>query len=199
MDNILLQVSQLIRKASDTSDPELQLREIVDAISDMFSVNVCSVYLLNEHNEPTLYAAHGLASDKPISLSEGKGLIGKAITTKTVINVANAVKEQEFELVAGTGELRFKSFCAVPLIKQGICIGGLVVQSEKEEILAPHLEALLVTIAAQLVWLIPDQKILQNDPVNVSITGLRGSGGLAIGQVHLLNLPTLGQVRVEVY
>jgi len=198
MDSLLLQVSQLIRKASDTSNPESQLREIVDSISEMFGVDVCSVYLLNEHNEPTLYASHGLISDKPISLAAGKGLIGKSIKTKSVVNVANAAEELEFELIPNTGELRFKSFCAVPLIKQGKCLGGLVVQSRKEEILSPPLEALLVTIAAQLVWLIPDQKTLeQTAPVNLIIPGLKGSGGLAVGNVHSLSLPTLSQVKVE--
>lgn len=198
MDHLLLQISQLVRKASDTTDPESQLREIVDSISGMFAVDVCSVYLLNEMNKPTLYASHGLISNKPVSLSEGKGLIGKAIRTKSVVNVANAAQEDEFELIPDTGELRFKSYCAVPLIKQGICLGGLVVQSIKEEVLEPHLEALLVTIAAQLVWLIPDQKVLEKDtPVNLTLSGLKGSGGLAIGVVHLLTLPSLEQVKLE--
>jgi phosphotransferase system enzyme I (PtsI)/phosphotransferase system enzyme I (PtsP) len=198
MDSLLLQISQLVRKASDASDPELQLREIVDSISGMFAVDVCSVYLLNEKNEPTLYASHGLIADNPVSLSEGRGLIGKAIQSKSIVNVANAAQEDEFELVPNTGELQFKSFCAVPLIKQGNCLGGLVVQSKKEEVLAPHLEALLVTIAAQLAWLIPDQKVLEkHTPVNLTLSGLKGSGGLAIGAVHLLSLPTLEQVKVE--
>lgn len=198
MDSLLLQISKLVRKVSDFSDPQSQLREIVDSISEMFAVDVCSVYLLNEKNEPTLYASHGLISDKPISLSEGKGLIGRAIKNKSVVNVANAAKEADFELIANTGELRFKSFCAVPLIKQGTCLGGLVVQSEKEEILAPNFEALLVTLAAQLVWLLPDQKILEtHSRVNIEIPGLKGAGGIAVGKVHLLSLPTLEQVKVE--
>lgn len=198
MDSLLLQVSRLVRKVSDSSDLEAQLKEIVDSISGMFDVDVCSVYLLNERNEPTLYASHGLISDKPISLSEGKGLIGKSIKTKSVVNVANAVEEQEFELIPNTGELRFKSFCAVPLIKQGKCLGGLVVQSRRGEVLAPPLEALLITIAAQLVWLIPDQKVLEkNTSVNLAIPGLRGAGGIAVGYVHSLSLPVLEQIKVE--
>lgn len=198
MDSLLLQISQLLRKASDASEPEAQLREIVESISGMFSVDVCSVYLLNEKNEPTLYASHGLFSDKPFSLAEGKGLIGKAILSRSVVNVADASKEDEFELVPSIGELRFKSFCAVPLIKQGICLGGLVVQSMKEEVLTSHLEALLVTIAAQLAWLIPNQQVLENRySVNLTIPGLKGAAGLAVGEIHLLTLPTLEQVRVE--
>ncbi|WP_349675811.1 GAF domain-containing protein, partial [Neptuniibacter sp. UBA847] len=81
--------------------------------------------------------------------------------SKSVVNVANAVKEDAFEFVPSTGELRFKSFCAVPLIKQGVSLGGLVVQSKKAGVLAPHLEALLVAIAAQLSWLIPNQTVLE--------------------------------------
>ncbi|WP_299176785.1 phosphoenolpyruvate--protein phosphotransferase [uncultured Neptuniibacter sp.] len=198
MDSLLLQMSQLLRKVSDVSDPESQLREIVDSISGMLAVDVCSVYLLNEKNEPTLYASHGLISKKPVSLSTGKGLIGKAIETKSVVNVANAEKEHEFEPVPSTGELRFKSFCAVPLIKQGICLGGLVVQSKKEEVLEPQLEALLVTLAAQLAWLLPSQKVLEkSSSVNLSIEGLKGAKGIAVGAVHLLTLPSLDQVKIE--
>jgi phosphoenolpyruvate-protein phosphotransferase len=197
MDSLLLQISQLLRKASDVSDPESQLREIVDSISGMFAVDVCSVYLLNEKNEPTLYASHGLISDKPVSLSSGKGLIGKAIETRSVVNVANAENEREFELVPSTGELRFKSFCAVPLIKQGVCLGGLVVQSKKEEVLAPQLEALLVTLAAQLAWLLPSQSVLAKSAANIAIEGLKGAKGIAVGEVHLLTLPCLDQIKIE--
>ena len=98
MEDLLLQISQLLRKAGDASNPESQLKEIVDSISSLLSVDVCSVYLLNEKNEPTLYATHGLSLDKSLSISEGSGLIGKAISTKSVVNVANAVDEKEFEL-----------------------------------------------------------------------------------------------------
>lgn len=198
MDSLLLQISQLIRKVSDITDPEAQLREIVDSISGMFAMDVCSVYLLNEKGEPTLYASHGLNSKKPVSLSSGKGLIGKAIETRSVINVANAEKEQEFELVPSIDEHRFKSFCAVPLIKQGVCLGGLVVQSTKEEVLEAHLEALLLTLAAQLSWLIPNPKILErSSKVNLVINGLIGSKGVAVGKVHLLSLPSLETVKFE--
>lgn len=198
MDSLLLQISQLLRNVSDISDPEAQLREIVDSISGMFAVDVCSVYLLNENDEPTLYASHGLNSKKPVSLSSGKGLIGKAIRTRSVINVANAEEEDEFELIPSIGEHRFKSFCAVPLIKQGICLGGLVVQSKKEEVLEEHLEALLLTLAAQLAWLIPNAKILeQSSKVNLAINGLTGSKGVVVGRVHLLSLPTLDSVKFE--
>lgn len=197
MDNLLFQVSQLIHRVSDEADPEKQIKLIVDSISSLFDVDVCSLYLLNEQHQPTLYATHGLQANKPISLQEGTGLVGKVINSKVLINVPNAAVEEGFQFLPETGENAFSSFCCVPLVKLGDSVGALVVQSIRCEKLPEQYEALLVTLAAQLSWIVPDVKQLKVvGKNNIRLPGAKGAPGVAVAEVYILSSSSLEQVQI---
>ncbi|WP_286240806.1 phosphoenolpyruvate--protein phosphotransferase [Neptuniibacter halophilus] len=198
MENAILQLSQLLHKVSNEADPALQVKLIVDSVSELFGTDVCSLYLLNEQRESVLFASHGLKAERPVPLAEGKGLIGRVITSKHLINVADAAHEEGFELIPGIGEQAFKSFCAVPLVKQGQSVGGLVVQSRRAEALPAESEALLVTLAAQLAWIVPDlQQLKGRTAVNLRIPGVRGAPGIAVAEVYVLSSCSLEQVQPD--
>lgn len=198
MDNVVFQISKLINRVSNEVDPEKQIKLIVDSISDLFSIDVCSLYLLNEKREPTLYATHGLKADHPISLGEGKGLIGRVISSKHLINVANAATEKGYELIPSTGEQAFKSYCGVPLVRQGESVGGLVVQNRREEKLSEDYEALLVTMAAHLAAIVPNVMLLKGKGkkrLNLRINGVKGAPGIAVAPVYTLSSVSLDQIQ----
>ncbi|WP_420554203.1 phosphoenolpyruvate--protein phosphotransferase [Neptuniibacter marinus] len=198
MENVVFQISKLINRVSNEVDPEKQIKLIVDSISDLFSIDVCSLYLLNEKREPTLFATHGLKADHPISLGEGKGLIGRVITSKHLINVANASTEKGYEFIPSTGEQAFKSYCGVPLVRQGESVGGLVVQNRRAEKLSEDYEALLVTLAAHLAAIVPNVMRLKKGrkQLNFRIEGVKGAPGIAVAPVYTLSSASLDQIQV---
>ena len=69
-------------------------------------------------------------------------------------------------------------------MKLGDSVGALVVQSKRCEKLSEQYEALLVTLAAQLAWVVPDVKQLKVvGKNNIRVLGVKGAPGVAVGEV----------------
>ena len=72
------------------------------------------------------------------------------------INIANASKHPAYFFMPETHEEGFKGFCGVPLVRSGVVLGVLVVQSCKAKKISKQNEAFLVTLASQLALLLGD-------------------------------------------
>ena len=136
---------QLARKAAEIS----ALREISRAISaptdldttlglitrktaEVMRMDSCSIYLLDAQGEYlVLKATTGLAPEA-VGLGRlrlGEGLTGWAAQTGQPAASANAPADPRFKYVPGTGENRFRSLLAVPLVTAGKTVGAINVQT----------------------------------------------------------------------
>ena len=93
---------------------------------------MCSIYLTQAHlNNLTLESTIGLHQEsvRKVSLPHGEGLVGLAATSGQPVIVANAREHPQYKYFPETGEERFESLMAVPLLFRGGTIGVIVVQT----------------------------------------------------------------------
>jgi len=148
--NILLELTNIVQSAALIKSPVGQVKLIVDSISQVINVEVCSLYILGQDKESILLASHGLKNFGKISIPPGAGLVGLVAQTRHPVNTANAAKHPNYYYVKKAEEDSYKSFCGVPLVRLGEVIGVLVVQSTRARKLSDQKEAFLVTLASNL-------------------------------------------------
>ena len=185
--NAILELTRIVQDVALIETPERQVEFIVDSISHVIAVDVCTLYRQNYKGEMEMLATHGLSSVHPLIIPPQKGLVGLVARSRHPINLDNAPTHPEFHYVPNCGEGVFKGFCGVPLVSHGDVIGVLVVQRYEALKLNDLDEAFLVTISSQLALLVSrlafkEAVYLDN---SISANGVSGSAGLGIGQVHL--------------
>lgn len=196
-DNAMLELTRIIQNAALETSPEDQVQVIVDAISDLIAVDVCSLYRQSSNQDMVLIASHGLVAPEKVVIPASQGLVGRVVKMRHSVNIKEPTQQPDFYYVPNSKEELFHSFCGVPLVYHGGIIGVLVVQSRRAELLSAQQEALLTTLAAHLALLIlalPEPK-LPRAPRNQRYFGISGAPGLAIGKVHLLDDDGLSTVR----
>lgn len=180
--NVILELSRLQKEVLELASPAEQLRKIVDSISEIVGTDVCTLYLVDPHDNMALMASHGLVQTGPVTIPAGRGLVGLAARSRHPINVARASEHPDFYYVEGTAEERFQSFCGIPLVHYGKVVGVLVVQSREAEALSPENEGFLVTLSSQLAHIVADMPAsMQGGHFNTYIRGVKGSSGIGIG------------------
>jgi phosphotransferase system enzyme I (PtsP) len=200
----------------------------VDRVAKRLDADVCSVYLAEpEGQHLTLRATKGLASDSVgrVQLAVGEGLVGLVAKMGAPLAVEHARDHPSFRFFPETGEDRFASLMAAPMVVRDVTIGVLVVQTVNArhfgaadvellqtcgQLLAP------VVMNARLLELVSgteadrgrfvDQLARAGVPVaddaplrpehDVELRGSATSPGIAIGPVYLLEDP-LDLARVD--
>jgi len=190
MTNIsMLEFNRIIQGAALADSAEQQVQLIVDAISEVVSTDVCSLYRQNADNDMALIASHGLAQGHPFIIPANQGLVGRVAQSRHSINLINPDELADYYYVAGSNEEQFHSFCGVPLVQRGDVIGVLVVQSRRPQALAPEQEAFLTTLATHLALLLaslPAQLCQPSRPLlNDYRNGISGAPGIAIGRARV--------------
>ena len=197
MKNVILELTRISQEVAQAETPETQVQMIVDAISDVIQIDVCSLYLKNINNDMELLANHGLAANLPIVIPEGKGIVGLVVQSKRTINMINPEKHTDYFYVAQSNEEKFHSFCGVPLVFRGEVVGVLAVQSCMPVKLDSEQEAFLTTLASHLALLVPNLPKIRTSETNSNIRydGISGASGIAIGaarlslSVHIMDVP----------
>ncbi len=180
--NVILELSRLQKEVLELASPAEQVRKIVDSISEIVGTDVCTLYLVDQHDNMVLMASHGLVQTGPVTIPAGRGLVGLAARSRHPINLARASEHPEFYYVEGTAEERFQSFCGIPLVHYGKVVGVLVVQSREPEALSPESEGFLVTLSSQLAHIVADMPAsMQGGHINTYVRGVKGSSGIGIG------------------
>jgi len=167
---ILSRISEII---ADGQDYEKVLSKIVRLLSENLGVDVCSVYAYEEKEKKLILAATcGLnkSSVGEVRMAPGEGLTGTSFSTRTVINTANPEKRLEFKYFPDTGEKKFKSFLAAPLLVGGKCLGVLTIQKLENRKFPPPVLEMVKTLATQLANLILNSKMLHD----LSLDGKNG-------------------------
>ncbi len=187
MKNAILELTQLVRQVSLVDAPGDQVKLIVDSISELIGVDVCSLYRSNSDGDMVLLASHGLDVAGTLTVPAGKGLVGLVAQSRHSINVAEAASHPNYFYLPETREERFSSFFGAPLVRQGQVIGVLVVQGVQPQLLGEEAQALLVTLALQLALIvanIPDASQLAS-AINRQILGIKGAPGIGIGAAYI--------------
>jgi phosphotransferase system enzyme I (PtsP) len=176
----------------------------------------CSIYLTEgDPQELVLRATRGLRPEAVgrVRLRVGEGIVGAALETREAIAVPDTKLDERFRLFPETGEERFRSLAAVPLVIGELSLGVLSVQTARPHVFSEEELELLETISAQVASIVMNARLLDlaqraghvepqpSDsqplplPAGTVLSGIASSPGVAMGPVHLqpraLNLAAL--------
>jgi phosphotransferase system enzyme I (PtsP) len=193
----------------------------VDLVGQRLQADACSIYLTDaDLQHLTLRASNGLdpGAVGQVRVAFGEGLVGVAAQSAEPIGIEHARKHPAFRHFPESGEDRFASLMAAPIVLRNISIGVIAVQTEKPRSFQPSEVELLQTCArliapvvmnAQLLALVAstaDERAQVLDELahsglpmsmgeaerparNVEVRGIPAARGVAIGPIYRLEDP----------
>jgi phosphoenolpyruvate-protein phosphotransferase len=189
--SVILELTRIVQAAAEAETPSAQVSVIVDSIQRYMGLDVCSLYLADERGDMALLATRGLdpAAVGHLRIPAGRGLVGLVAQSRHPINIAKPEQHPAFYRAAKTQEEQFNSFFGVPIVRSGVVIGVLVVQSREARVLSEDEAAVLVTLGSQLALVVATESIWQdiNKSNTRTLSGIKGASGIGIGQVKLCN------------
>jgi phosphotransferase system, enzyme I, PtsP len=191
---------RIIQEVNAAPDLQKALDIIVQRVHVNVGVDVASVYLLDEeHNQYVLMATEGFRKDAigKVRIDRGRGLIGMVADREEPVNLEDAPSHPQYLFIVETGEQPYHGFLGVPIIQYRKVLGVLVVRQREYRKFGEEEEAFLVTLAAQLAGAIThagasgeiSRLLEERDKVSVTLRGLPGAPGLAIGQAMVVYPP----------
>ncbi|MCL4685023.1 phosphoenolpyruvate--protein phosphotransferase [Myxococcota bacterium] len=215
---LLADVAGIVSRSHDLAET---LGNVVERVAKRLEADVCSLYLSDPARKTlVLRATKGLAPESVghVRLLTGEGLVGLVAREGRPLAVEHAEQHPNFRFFPETGEDRFASLMATPLVVRGVAIGVLVVQTVAPRHFSQQDVELLhacgqmiapVVLNAALLDLVagPDEersRFVQQmaeggmsiagpapdrEERNVELRGTEASSGIAIGPVYLLEDP----------
>jgi len=117
---------------SRSHDLEETLANVTELVSKRLDADACSIYSADvEQQRLRLASTIGLDPDAVgrVELPIGEGLVGLAASRGEPIAIEHARSDPRYRYFPETGEERFESLLAAPLIVQGVVIGVIVIQT----------------------------------------------------------------------
>ncbi|MFQ5427074.1 MAG: phosphoenolpyruvate-utilizing N-terminal domain-containing protein, partial [Gaiellales bacterium] len=211
-------VAEIVSRSHDLDET---LGNVVDLVAKRLDGDACSVYLTEaDLRHFTLRATNGLNVESvgSVQLPYGDGLVGLAAKTQRPVVAEHAREHPQYKYFPETGEERFESLMAAPLVVRGVTIGVLVVQTiearnyERRDVNIFQTCAQLiapVVMNARLISLVDERpevvdrsaaelelsgipmrrKATERPDRNVEFRGIPTSRGIAIGPVYRLPSP----------
>lgn len=194
---------RIVQEVNLANNLEQALSIIVNRVKNIIDVDVCSVFLMNEHdNEYVLMATDGLNPKAvgKIRMSDKEGLVSLVAKRAEAINIADAEKNPRFLHFPEASEEAFHGFLGVPIIHHRKVLGVLVIQSIKVQKFSEDDETFLITVAAQLAAAIVhaeasggisglQQSKNEEEHKTKPIHGLPGAPGVAMGTAVVMYPP----------
>lgn len=200
---LLCDIGELGALLAGSSDVETFLQKIVSMVATHLQTDVCSIYLYDESaSELVLKATHGLnqSSIGHVRLKLGDGLVGQSLKELRPILEGKASENPNFKYFEETGEERFNSFLATPILRGIEKIGVLVIQKEQPESFTEFDAIALRATAAQLAGAIENARVLidlntdrtpqsktTSDRPHLLIRGQSASEGSALAPITVLD------------
>jgi len=152
-------IAQIIQKSGPSENP---LAHIVMMVRDEMKVDVCSLYLL-QGKDLILVASDGLdtSSVGKVRMGIHEGLTGLAVEKLQPVIVKEASNHPRFKYFPETGEEKFQTFAAVPLMDRQEVVGVLTIQTTESRELTPQEIELLKLIAFQLAGVVQNLVTLE--------------------------------------
>ena len=186
---------RIVQEVNLANNLEQALNIIVKRVKNFMEVDVCSVFLINEHdNEYVLMATDGLNPEAvgKVRMSDKVGLVSLVGKRAEAINLADAIKNPRYKHFPEVSEEAFHGFLGVPIIHQRKVLGVLVIQSSEIQKFSEDDETFLITVVAQLAAAIVHaeasggisglkQNETKKDNKTKPIHGLPGAPGVAMG------------------
>lgn len=117
---------------SRSHDLDETLANVIDLVAKRLDADVCSIYLCDANLQHlTLSATNGLepGSVQKVRLAIGEGLVGQCAQRGTPLASEHAREDPNYRYFPETGEERYESLLAAPLIVQSVTTGVLVIQT----------------------------------------------------------------------
>ncbi|HVH18819.1 MAG TPA: phosphoenolpyruvate--protein phosphotransferase [Myxococcota bacterium] len=215
--SLLADVAEVVARSHDLDET---LQNVVELVAKRLDTDVCSVYLIEaDLTRLTLSATIGLYREAVghVQLPVGEGLVGLAAERREPVVVERAESHPRYKYFPETGEERFSSLMAAPLIVRGVTIGVLVVQTREPRQFDAHEISMFQTCAQLIAPVVINARLLslvgetEEDTArssaelalhgirvkaaqtprqrSVALRGLGTSRGIAIGKVHRLENP----------
>jgi phosphotransferase system, enzyme I, PtsP len=185
-------IAQIIQKSKPEENP---LAHIVLLVRDKMNVDVCSLYTL-QGKELALVATAGLdpSAVGKVRMSVSEGLTGLAVEKLQAVVVKNASLHPRFKYFPGTGEEKFDTFAAVPLMEHERVIGVLTVQTIASRDLSSEEIDLLKLFAFQLAGVVQNLVSLEEslkiehrtERPAMRLKGIPVAPGFGIGKAFFL-------------
>jgi len=157
---LLADVAEIVSRSHDL--PET-LANVTGLVSKRLDADVCSIYTIDSDQQKlTLASTMGLEAGAVgrVEMPMGEGLVGMAAERGEPIAIEDAQSHPDYRYFPETGEERFKSLLAAPLIVQGSVIGVIVIQTvEARRFDDPDIE-LLQTCASLLAPVVVNAQLL---------------------------------------
>ncbi len=203
---------------------------MVDLVGKRLDADVCSIYLVEaDLTRLTLSATIGLNKESigRVQLPIGEGLVGLAAQLRAPVVSDDAQNHPHYKYFPETGEERFASLVAVPLLMRNVTIGVLVIQTVEPRTFEPHDVDLFQTCAQLICPVVMNARLLslvdESDEVmqrssaelashgirvaappppraerNVEFRGTGTSRGIAIGRIYRMENPLdLAELQYE--
>ena len=158
--SILADVAEIVTRSHDLQET---LANVTDLVSKRLDADVCSIYTVDpEMNVLSLASTMGLEASAVghVEMPLGEGLVGMAAERGEPIAIEDAQSHPNYRYFPETGEERFASLLAAPLIVQGVVIGVIVIQTmEARRFDEPDIE-LLQTCASLLAPVVINAQLL---------------------------------------
>ena len=197
---MICSVSELANLFHQGQDIKGFLSQVVRIVSSHMQTDVCSVYLFDEERDSlVLQATEGLNPDMvgTLTLATGEGLTGLALKELRPIREGRGTDNPYFKPIPGSGEERFQSFLAVPIIRGIRRVGVLVLQDERASRFSKSDAMALKAIASQLAATLENAQLLMVRPVTPAekraedgrsrfIRGTQVVEGVALGRAYLV-------------
>jgi len=191
---------RIIQKVNSASDLQEALDIIVVDVRRVVEVDVASVYLFDADNgDYVLMATEGLRKDAigHVRMNPDEGLVGMVARREEAVNLEDAASHPRYRFTVETDEKPYHAFLGVPIIQHGKVLGVLVVRQRESRRFAEDEEAFLVTLAAQLAGAITHAEAIgevsnlldASGDVSITLNGLPGGAGVAIGQALVVYPP----------
>ncbi|WP_339669861.1 phosphoenolpyruvate--protein phosphotransferase [Dasania marina] len=194
--NVLSELTRITTAVSYIDSPQEQVEMIVNSVSQSIAVDVCSLYQADKNNNLVLLASHGLNSSQPITIPQGKGLVGSVVNNKHTLNIANAPEHPSYFFVPKSGEEKFHGFCATPLVDHGVVVGVLVVQTIAPQLLDKASVAFVETLSSHLAIIVRAINIsASSDDDGLGISCVAGSPGIGMGHAIVVSSRSVDEVK----
>ncbi len=163
-------LSEVSNVANSTLDFDVKLNRIVRVIAEKLGRDVCYVVLRDKDQDSlVLKAAVGLNPESVdrVMLRMGEGVTGWAAEHKEPVALAVASEDPRYMLVPQTGEDRYKSMLAVPILYDERCIGVMTVQTVEPHSYSDDEVKLLSTIANDVGGIINTARLYSDAQQNL--------------------------------
>lgn len=161
--NLLLSIGQLDWVFKGSSSIENLLGNIVIMVARHMQADVCSIYIYDDASgELILRANTGLAPQVigKTRLKPGEGLAGTVYEKNEPVCTADGFTQSNFRSYKDTGEDRYKSFLAVPIVSGSNPVGVIMLQREENNRFEVSDIRALQIVASQLAAVLENVKII---------------------------------------